>query len=185
MIWELLNCAPPPSSIHLHLAHLNLHPAPFTSTQLISTSTQLHSPPPSSFNPPLSFLQHSKISHVIGQFPQYLGQKIQSCPFWLKIDTHSILEVLIPNPDLDFWNSNSKAHFCANLGWKSQSCPFCPKVITHGISRMLILILILVFWFSYSKSIFGQIWAKKLKVVCFAWKLVHILSRCCWFFFQH
>ena len=185
MIWELLNRAPtttqfhsppsssfkpPPSSIHFHSAHFNLHPAPFTSR--------------SSFNPPLSFLQHSKISHVIGQFPQYLGQKIQSCPFWLKIGTHSILEVLIPNPDLDFWNSNSKTHFYENLGRKSQSCLFCPKVITHGISRMLILILILVFWISYSKSSFGQIWAKKVNVVCFAWKLVHMLSRDCWFLFQ-
>ena len=51
---------PLPSSIHLH-------PAPSTSTQLISTSTQLHPPPPSSFQPPPSSLQHPQ---------QYLNQNI-------------------------------------------------------------------------------------------------------------
>ena len=79
--WELLNRAP--------------------------TSTQLHPPPPSSFQLPPSSLQHP---------PQYLnqniarnwaispnlGQKIKSCPFRLKISTYGILEVLVPNPDLDF-----------------------------------------------------------------------------------
>ena len=41
----------PPSSTQLH-------PAPSTSTQLISTSTQLHPPPHSLFQPPPSSLQH-------------------------------------------------------------------------------------------------------------------------------
>ena len=46
----------------------HLHPAP-------STSTQLHPPPPSSFQPPPSSLQHpqqylNQNIHVIGQFPQ-------------------------------------------------------------------------------------------------------------------
>ena len=36
-----------------------------------------------------------------------------------------------------------------------------------------------------SKSIFGQIWAQKVKVVRFAWKLVHMVSQRCWFLFQH
>ena len=36
----------------------HLHPAPSTSTQLISTSTQLHPPPHSLFQPPPSSLQH-------------------------------------------------------------------------------------------------------------------------------
>ena len=36
----------------------HLHPAPSNSTQLISTSTQLHPPPLSSFKPPPSSLQH-------------------------------------------------------------------------------------------------------------------------------
>ena len=43
--WILLNRAP---------TSTQLHPAPSTSTQLISISTQLHLPPPSSFQPPPS-----------------------------------------------------------------------------------------------------------------------------------
>ena len=130
---------PPPSSTHLHPAHFNLHPAPFTSTQLISTSTQLHPPPPSSFQPPPSSLQHPQqylnqnIARNWAIFPN-LGRKIKSCPFWLKIGTHGNLEVLVPNPDLDFWNSDP-IHFWANLGPKIQSCPFCLKIGAHSISR--------------------------------------------------
>ena len=113
-----------------------------------------------------------------------LGQKVKSCPFWLKIGTHGILEVLIPNPDLDFWNSDPKIHFWANLGPKIQSCPFCLKIGTHGISRMLILIPTLVFWISNPNFLFGQIWAKKVKVVHFNWKLAHLVSWGCGFLFQ-
>ena len=32
---------------------------------------------------------------------------------------------------------------------------------------------------------FGQIWAKKVKVVRFLWILTHMISRWCWFLFQH
>ena len=110
---------PPPSSIHLHSAHFNLHPA--------------HPPPPSSSQPPPSSLQHPQqyLNQNIARnwaISPNLGQKIKSCPFWLKIGTHGILEVLIPNPDLDFWNSDPKIHFWANLGPKIQSCPFCLKI---------------------------------------------------------
>ena len=42
---------------------------------------------------------------------------------------------------------------------------------------MLIFIPTLVFWISDPKSIFGQIWAKKVKLVHFTWKLVHVISR--------
>ena len=38
---------------------------------------------------------------------------------------------------------------------------------------MLILIPTIVFWIAYPKSIFGQIWAEKVKAVCFVWKLAH------------
>ena len=120
------------------------------------SSTQLHPSPPSSFEPRLSsthvhpahFSLHAalcntlnniwtKILHVIGQFPQKnFPRKIKSCPFWLKIGPHGILEVLIPKPDLDFWNSDPK--IWANLDPKIQSCPFCLKVGAHSISRMLI-----------------------------------------------
>ena len=75
--------------------------------QASSTSTQLHPPPLSSFESPPSSLQHPQ---------QYSNQNIacnwaispnldgnvQSCLFWLKIVSHGILEVSIPNPDLDF-----------------------------------------------------------------------------------
>ena len=64
----------------------------------------------------------------------------------MKIGTHGILEVLIPNPDLDFWNSDPKIHFWANLGPKIQSCSFCLKIGAHSISKMLILNPDLDFW---------------------------------------
>ena len=103
----------------------HLHPAP-------STSTQLHPPPPSSFQPPPSSLQHPRqyLNQNIARnwaISPNLGRKIKNCPFWLKIGTHDILEVLSPNPDLDLWNSDPKIHFWANLGPKIQKCPFCLK----------------------------------------------------------
>ena len=112
----------------------------------MSTSTQLHPPPPSSFQSPPSSLQHPQqyLNQNIARnwaISPNLGRKIKSCPFWLKIDAHGILEVLIPNPDLDF------------------------EILTP-------------------KSIFGQIWAQKVKVVRFVRKLVHIVSQRCWFQIQ-
>ena len=112
--------------------------------------------------------------------------------------------MLIPNPDLDFWNSDPKIQFWANLGQKSQSCLFCLKVCIHGISRMLILISTFVFlisnwksifwpnlgqksqicsffWISTLNFLFGQIWAKKVKVARFNWKLGHMASWKCRF----
>ena len=41
------------------------------------------------------------------------------------------------------------------------------------MSRMLILIPTIVFWIANPKSIFGQIWAQKVKAVFFAWELAH------------
>ena len=137
-----------------------LHPAPSTSTQLISTITQLHLPPPNSFQHPSSSPQHPQqyLNQNIARnwaISPNLGQKIKTCPFWLKVGTHGILEVLSPNPGLDFWNSNPKVYFWANLGPKIQSCPFCLKVATHGVSRMLILIPALVSWISNPNFLFG------------------------------
>ena len=132
-------------------------------------------------NPDLDFWNSDPKIH----FWANLGPKIQSYSFCLKIGTHRISRMLIPNPDLDFWNIDSKIHFWASLGPRSQSCPFCLKIGTYGISRMLILIPPLVFWISNPNFLFGQIWAKKVKVVSFAWKLVHMLSRGCWFLFPH
>ena len=112
----------------------------------VPTSTQLHPPSSSTFQPSPSSLQlpQRHWNQNIGRnqaISPNLGQKIQSCLFWLKIGPHSILQVPIPNPDLDFWNSDPKIYFWANLGQKNQSCPFCPKIDTHGISKMLSLIL--------------------------------------------
>ena len=144
----------------------------------------MHPPPPSSIHlHPAHFSLHPALANTLNK---NLGRKIQSCPFWLKIGSHGILEVLIPNTDLDFWNSNPKIHFWGNLGPKSQSCPFWLKIGAHGVSRILILISTLVFWISNQKSIFGQIWAKKVKVIRFVWKLAHMVSSGCWFLlFRH
>ena len=126
----------------------HLHTAP-------STSTQLHPAPPSWFQPPPSSLQHPQqyLNQNIARnwaISPNLGQKIKNCPFWLKIGTHGILEVLILNPDLNFWNSDPKIHFWANLKnfEKVQSCLFCLKIGTYGISRMLVLIPTFALWLS-------------------------------------
>ena len=116
---------------------IHLHPAPSTSAQLISTFTQLHPPPTSWFQPPPNSVKHPQqyLNQNIARnwaISLNLGRKIKSCLFWLKIGTHGILEVLIPNPDLDFWNSNPKIHFWANLGPKIQS--FVWKLV-HIISQ--------------------------------------------------
>ena len=98
----------------------------------------------------------------MGNLPKFRPRNLKL--FWLKIGTHGMLEMLIPDPDLYFWNSNSKIDFWANLGQKSQSCSFSLKIGTHGILRILILILTLTFWISNPKSVFGQIWAEKTKL---------------------
>ena len=144
----------------------------------------MHPPPSSSFQPPPRSLEHPQqyLNQNIARnwaISPNLGRKIKSCPFWLKIGTHGILEV--SNPDLDFWNSDPKIHFWANLGPKIQSCPFCLKIGAPSISRMLILIPTLVFWISNPNFLFGQIWAKKVKVVRFNWKLTHMVSWKCRF----
>ena len=94
------------------------------------------------------------------------------------------LEVQIPNPDFNFWNSDPRIHFWVNLGWKSQSFSFFLKIDTYGILMMLILIPKLVFWISDPKYIFGKTWTKKVNVAQFGRKLAHGVSRRCWFLFQ-
>ena len=58
------------------------------------------------------------------QFWANLGQKIQSCPFCLKIDAHSISRMQIANLDLDFWNSNPKPIFAQIFVKKSNLFAF-------------------------------------------------------------
>ena len=60
--------------------------------------------------------------------------------------------------------------FLGKFGPNKSSCHFIPT---------------LAFWISNPKSIFGEIWAKKVKVVQFGWKLAHRVSRQCWFVFRH
>ena len=180
---------PPPSSIHLPPALCNTFNNSWTKILHVNLGRKIKSclfwlkigihgilevliP-----NPDLDFWNFDPKIH----FWANLGPKIQSCPFCLKIGAHSISRMLIPNPDLDFWNFDPKIHFWANLGPKTQSCPFCLKIGTHGISRMLILIPTLVSWISNPNFLFGQIWAKKVKVVRFNWKLVHMVSWKCRF----
>ena len=149
----------------------------------------MHPPPPSLFQSPPSSVQypHQYLDQNIARnwaISPNLSWKINSCPFSLKIDTHGIFEVLILNPDLDIWNFDPKIYFWANLGPKNQRCPFCLKIGTRGISRMLILIPTLVFLISNPYFFFGQIWAKKVKVVRFNWKLAHMVSWKCRFWIR-
>ena len=94
--WVLLNRAP---------TSTQLHPPPPNSIQLHPPPPSSFQPPHSSFQPPPSSLQHPqryKNQNITRNWTisPNLGRKIQSCPFCLKIDTHGILELLIPNPDL-------------------------------------------------------------------------------------
>ena len=123
-----------------------MHPLPPSSIHL---QTKISQPPSTSPHHPSQYANPT-ITRNWTIFPN-LGRNIQSCPFWVKIGLHGILEVLIPNLDLDFWNSNPNIHFWANLDPKRQSCLFCFKIGTHGISGILILIPALVFWNSDPK----------------------------------
>ena len=137
MDWVLLNRAP---------SSTKLHPPPPSSTQLISTFTQvistsiqLHPPPPSSFQSPPSSLQHPQqyLNQNIArnwEISPSLGQNIKSCPFWLKIDTYGILELIL-NPDLDFRNSDSKINFWANLGKSVLSESWCTQYLKNTDSK--------------------------------------------------
>ena len=89
--------------------------------------------------------------------------------------------MLISSPDIGFRNFDPKIHLEANFGPKSQRCPFCLKNGTHGISSMLILIPNYFSEFQILISFLGKFGPKKVKVVRFNWKLVHMLSWKCRF----
>ena len=116
---------PPPSSIHLHPAHFNLHPPPSSSfqpppnsIQLISTSTHLH--------PTHYFSQFPTLNPFLGKF----GPK-NSKLFILTENRHTwYIEDADSYSENSFLNCQPWIHFWANLGWKSQSCLFCLKM-TH------------------------------------------------------
>ena len=95
-----------------------VHPAPSTSTQSSATPSTLLEPKycMSLVNFPKLRLKISKFSALTKKwYKWYLG-------------------VLIPDPDLDFWNSDSKIRFWANLGQKSKSCLCCLKIGKYGSS---------------------------------------------------
>ena len=141
----------------------HLHPAPSTSTQLISASTQLSATPSTVLEP--------KYRTKLGNFPKFRPENSK---------------LFIFTENWHTWHLGSAdSEFLPNLGRKSQRYPFCLKIGTHDISRMLILVPTWVFWISNPKSIFGQIWTKKVKVAHFGWKLAYRVSRGCWFLFRH
>ena len=88
----LLNCAP--RSIHLHPAHLNLHPALCNTLNVIRT----------------------KILDIIWQFSKISANKFRVVHFDKKIGTYGILVVLIPNLVLKFWNSDPKIQYLGKFG---------------------------------------------------------------------
>ena len=157
----------PPSSIHLHLAQLSLHPALCNTLNVI----------------------RSLISHISGNFSKFRS-KNSNLSILTNIGNKKNLEVTVSNPDLVFFlgsrlSLDPKIHFWVNLDQNCQSYQFCLKICAHGIWTMLILIPTLVFWICNPKSIFGLILGKKLKVVHFDWKLAIRVSRGCWFLFWH
>ena len=167
-----------------------LHPAPSTSNQLISTSNQLHLSSRSSFQPPSSSLQHPQqysnqnIARNWAISPN-LGWKFQTWPFWHEIHLHGILEVLIPSPDLDFWNADAKIQFWVNLGSKKTKL-FLLSGNWHtwyhkdadSYSR-------LVSWSSNPKIHFWANLDQKFKAVYFVYKVALTVFQGCWFLFQH
>ena len=73
------------------------------------TYSQFHPAPPSPFQPPHSSQQHPeryKNQNIARNWAisSNLGRKSQSYPIYMKLGTH-ILGEMIPNPDLEFWNS--------------------------------------------------------------------------------
>ena len=109
---------------------------------------------------------------------RFLKFRPQSCPFCLKIGAQYISRMLIPNPDLDFWNSDLKIHFWANLDPKIQICLFCLKIGAHSISRMLIPNPDLDFWNFDPKIHFWANLGPKIQSCPFCLKIgTHGISR--------
>ena len=147
---------------HLQPVHFSLYPALRNTLNVIRT----------------------KIFQVIGQFPQIRPKNSKLSIFTENWHTRSLRGVDL-KAALRFLKFRPQNSFLGKFGSKSQSCPFCLKSSTNDISRILILIPTLVFWISNPKFIFGQVWAKKFKVVCFVWNLACMVSRRYWFLFRN
>ena len=161
-----------------------LHAAP-------STSTQLHPPPPSSFQSPPSSLQHPQ---------QYLNQNIARN--WV------IFANLRPkNQKLSILNENWRRWYIGSVDSESRvrylkfrpQSPFLSKFGPKK-SKLSVLSEDWCTWylkdadsesrlrylkFQPQNPFLGQIWAQKFKGVRFVRKLVHMVSQGCWFLFQH
>ena len=144
LFWVLLNHAP---------TSTQLHPPPPNSFQPSPSSIQLH-PAHLSFHPVLSTLLEPKYCTYLDNFPKFRPENWK-----LYILTENWHITYLGGADskfgLRFWNSGPKIHFWVNLGQKSQSCSFCLKIGTQGVWNMLIRIPTLVFWISKPKFIFG------------------------------
>ena len=161
----------------------HLHPAPSTTTQLISTSTQLHQPPPSSIQPPPSSLQHHQqyLNENIGRnwaISPNLGQKIKSYPFWQKIGTHGILEVFILTKSrLRFLKFRPQNQFLIKVGPKNSklfvlSENWWPQYLKDADSKPGLRI----FKFRPQNTFLGKFWSKKSKLFVFPknWHAWHL-----------
>ena len=60
---------------------------------------------------------------------QICAQKVKIVGFVWKIGAYSISMILIPDPDLDFWNFDPKIYFWANLGPKIKNVCFVWKLV--------------------------------------------------------
>ena len=136
-------------------------------------------------------LKHFWNSNPKIHFLANLGPKSQTCPFCLKIGTQVISRMLILFPRklilvlvLVFWISYQKS-ILGKFGPKKSKFSILPEnwhiwylkeVNSCSGSSFLNLL---------SKIHFGQVWAKKVKVVRFVWKLAHLVSRGCGVLFRN
>ena len=137
--------------------------------------THLHPHPPSSLQHPQRYLNQNIAAHNWAISPN-LGRKT-NCPFWLKIGTHDIVEVLIPNPELlEFWNPAPKSIF--GKIWAQKFKVVCLKIGAHSISRMLIPNPDLDFWNFDPKIHFWANLGPKSHICLFFLKIgTHGISR--------
>ena len=129
----LLNCAP--SSIHLHQAHLKLHPTLRNTLNVIRT----------------------KISHIIRQFSRIWVEKLKAVHFDRKLALMVFGSANYKSGLSFFIKFRPQNPIFEQM--------FCVKIGTLGIWRMLILIPTLVSRICNPESIFGQTWSRRVKAV--------------------
>ena len=113
----------------------------------------------------------------------HLGRKSHSCPFCLEISTHGSSRMLILIPTLVFWIYDPKSILGQIWAKKSKLSILSEKwhirYLEDADSNSDIIIL------NFKTEIFfEQIWAKKVGVDHFGWKLAHIVSRGYWLLFR-